>query len=222
MYNSDIPSRADLPTTGQLIRSTSIAVATAVLLLVAVVLPAEYAIDPTGIGKILGLQEMGEIKQQLKDEAEFDDATLPSKTSFSNEVSERSDPTNSSITKTASADDQITRANADPKTLVLDESIVITLAPGDAAEIKLAMKRDAKVIYEWSVDQGHLNSDLHGDGQLGRATSYRKGRSENVDRGELIAAFDGKHGWFWRNRSGVPAKMTLRLRGQYSEVKRVL
>ena len=45
---------------------------TAVALLATVILPAEYAVDPTGIGGILGLTQMGEIKQQLADEATAD------------------------------------------------------------------------------------------------------------------------------------------------------
>jgi|LauGreDrversion4_2_1035121.scaffolds.fasta_scaffold383506_1 hypothetical protein len=222
MYNSDIPSRADLPTTGQLIRSTLVAAVTATLLLVTVVLPAEYAIDPTGIGKALGLQNMGEIKQQLKEDAEFDGAALPSKSALTVEPSVQSGSTNSSIQKTASAADQITGEEAGSEKPMLNESIVVTLAPGESAEVKLVMKRNAAVDYEWNVDQGHLNSDLHGDGTAGQATSYRKGRAESKNQGTLTAAFDGNHGWFWRNRSDVPTKMTLRLRGQYSKVKRVL
>ena len=72
MYNSDIPTRAELPTTRQLLRSTVIAIISAAAILVTVVLPAEYNIDPTGIGRVLGLAEMGEIKQQLAEEAERD------------------------------------------------------------------------------------------------------------------------------------------------------
>ena len=72
MYNSDLPTRAELPTSKQLLRSTLIAIVSAAALLVAVVLPAEYNIDPTGIGGALGLAEMGEIKQQLAEEAEQD------------------------------------------------------------------------------------------------------------------------------------------------------
>lgn len=74
MYNSDMPTRAELPTTKQLIRSTLIALSTAMVLLVTVILPAEYAIDPTGVGKVLGLTEMGEIKAQLEQEAAEDEA----------------------------------------------------------------------------------------------------------------------------------------------------
>lgn len=72
MYNSNIPTQAELPTSGQLLRSTAIALVTAVVLLVTVVLPSEYAIDPTGIGKMLGLTAMGEIKAELAVEAEAD------------------------------------------------------------------------------------------------------------------------------------------------------
>ena len=72
MYNTDIPTRAELPSSQQLLRSTFIAMASAAAILVAVVLPAEYNIDPTGIGKVLGLAEMGQIKAQLAKEAEDD------------------------------------------------------------------------------------------------------------------------------------------------------
>ncbi len=65
MFNSNIPSRSELPTSAQLIKSTVIAIITAVFILVTMVLPAEYAIDPTGVGRLLKLTEMGEIKISL-------------------------------------------------------------------------------------------------------------------------------------------------------------
>uniref|UniRef100_UPI001FB22381 hypothetical protein n=1 Tax=Vreelandella lionensis TaxID=1144478 RepID=UPI001FB22381 len=64
------------PSTGKLLRSTLMAVVIAVALLISVVLPAEYAIDPTGAGRLLGLTEMGEIKTQLAEEAELDQASV--------------------------------------------------------------------------------------------------------------------------------------------------
>ena len=78
MYNTDIPARAELPSTRQLIKSTIAALVAAMVILVTIVLPSEYAVDPTGVGKILNLTEMGEIKQQLDAEAEADrQASLP-------------------------------------------------------------------------------------------------------------------------------------------------
>src|SRR6056297_1659458 len=74
MYNTDIPNREELPSTAKLIRSTIIAAIVALVLLVTVVMPAEYALDPTGAGRLLGLTEMGEIKEQLEEEAAADEA----------------------------------------------------------------------------------------------------------------------------------------------------
>lgn len=59
-------------TPGGLIRSTLIAAGAAGAILVLFWLPAEYGIDPTGVGALTGLAEMGEIKQQLAAEAEAD------------------------------------------------------------------------------------------------------------------------------------------------------
>lgn len=59
-------------TSGGLIRSTLIAAGAAGAILVLFWLPAEYGIDPTGVGALTGLTEMGEIKQQLAAEAEAD------------------------------------------------------------------------------------------------------------------------------------------------------
>ncbi len=42
------------------------------------------------------------------------------------------------------------------------------------------------------------------------------------DSGVLEAAFDGKHGWFWRNRSSKPVTVTLRTEGDYISIKRVI
>jgi hypothetical protein len=60
---------------GGLIRSTLVAAAAAGAILVCFWLPAEYGIDPTRIGALTGLTEMGNIKQQLAAEAEADAMT---------------------------------------------------------------------------------------------------------------------------------------------------
>ncbi|HBC33778.1 MAG TPA: hypothetical protein DC045_05515, partial [Marinobacter adhaerens] len=62
----------ELPSTAKLIQSTIVAAIVALVLLVTVVMPAEYALDPTGAGRLLGLTEMGEIKEQLAEEAAAD------------------------------------------------------------------------------------------------------------------------------------------------------
>ena len=76
MHNAHYPQESELPTNKQLITSTLAALAVAGALLVTCVLPAEYGIDPTGIGKTLGLTKMGEIKTQLGAEAATETLSL--------------------------------------------------------------------------------------------------------------------------------------------------
>lgn len=212
MYNTDMPTRAELPSSRKLIRSTIIAIAAATTLLVTVVLPAEYAVDPTGVGKVLGLTEMGEIKQQLALEAAADEQTAA--------------PIETLETSETKAAERAAEALVSPAPVEAAQEwadvVTLTLAPGEAAEVKLTMEKDGLATYEWVTNQGHLNSDLHADGADKAFVSYRKGRAETSDTGELTADFDGSHGWFWRNRSDIDVEVTLRVSGVYSEVKRVL
>lgn len=68
------PAPGDLPSSRALVRSTLIALALAAAVLLTVILPAEYGIDPTGVGRVVGLTQMGEIKVRLAREAAEDAA----------------------------------------------------------------------------------------------------------------------------------------------------
>lgn len=209
MYNTDLPTRAELPSTGQLLRSTAVAALIAGVLLVTTILPAEYGIDPTGLGRALGLTRMGEIKVSLAGEAQTGE---PSATAAV-----------AAVEPAAAAGGQQTAAQqALPSR---EHTVTIRLKPGQAAEIKLSMEKDASVDYEWSVTGGGVNYDTHGDplqAPKGFYHGYGKGRNETAQSGSLQAAFDGKHGWFWRNRSKGEVTVTLRTRGDYGQIERVL
>jgi hypothetical protein len=211
MYNTDLPGRADLPTTRQLIRSTVIAIVAAAAILIALVLPAEYGIDPTGIGRALGLAEMGEIKQQLAKEAEED------------RIRDRQQvpgPERRSGMGAMIGTLFISSAAAQTAATTRSDEMSVTLKPGQGAEIKLEMKQGAKATYSWAAT-GDVNYDLHGDGG-GKETSYKKGRGTAMDEGSFTAAFDGFHGWFWRNRTGKDVTVTVKASGQYAAMKRVM
>lgn len=75
--NTSQPIRGVEATSGGLIRSTLLSGAAALSVLTVVYLPAEYGIDPTGFGAVLGLTEMGQIKQQLYAEDAADAAAQP-------------------------------------------------------------------------------------------------------------------------------------------------
>jgi hypothetical protein len=221
MYNTDMPTRAELPTSAQLIRSTAIAFITAAVLLVTVVMPADYGIDPTGIGRVLNLTQMGEIKKELAAEAAADamaqaagGVTAPAST----EPAAQPDSA-APVAAAAPAPAPVTAAKAETVKVQWRDETQVTLKPGEGIEIKLSMNEGAKALYTWTVQGGAVNFDTHGDG-LGRSISYEKGRGVAADEGELVAAFKGKHGWFWRNRGDATVTLLLQTSGDYAKIER--
>ena len=202
MFNSQQPSKKDLPTSTQLLKATVVAIAVAFILIVVVVLPAEYGSDPTGMGKILGLKEMGEIKMILLDESHKESSQQNTTSSIEIDHTEEA-MVNNTINK---------------------DVVEITIEPGQAIEIKLEMRSGSLVQYEWKTIKGGLNYNLHGDGYKGsqQFISYKKGRMVPSDSGELKAEFDGYHGWFWRNREKFSVTVNLQTSGDYIQIKQML
>ena len=192
MYN--VPKDNELPTTKQLILSTLAAIGVAAALLISCVLPAEYGVDPTGIGKVLGLTQMGEIKTQLAIEATAPAKPVPI----------------------------VQAEQVAPATAMTTETITLSLAPGAAAEVKVELNKGESVSYDWAVDVGHVNFDNHGDGASTNYHNYSKGKAVTQDEGGITAAFDGSHGWYWRNRSKQKVTITLNVSGEAIQLKRVL
>lgn len=221
MYNSDRPTRADLPTSAQLIRSTIIALLAAIVLLVTVVLPAEHGVDPTGIGRVLQLTEMGEIKAQLAAEAEADRQrdreAVPAQPSPDQRSALSGRLLAFLFAAPAAAADTVQLAQESRS----DET-VFTLKPTEGVEYKLTMAKGAKVDFEWTARDGVVNYDMHGTPQGGgKEKSYKTGRAVPGDKGVLTAEFNGAHGWFWRNRGKTPVTVTLRTTGAYGDIKRM-
>ena len=211
MYNTDLPNRAELPTSRQLLRSTLVAIIVAAVLLVTIVLPAEYGVDPTRIGRVLGLTQMGKIKMTLAAEA---------KKATEAEAAQRNSGQTTVVQpkqNTAASQPATTENNAATKT---DEKTV-TLKSGEGTEIKMDMSKGAKVKYEWATSGGAVNHDTHGEGANKAFISYKKGTGVTGDAGELVADFDGSHGWFWRNRTDGDVTVTLKTNGEYQNFKQM-
>lgn len=202
MYNAPKPNIEDLPTPAQLRRSTIIAGLTAVAIGVMVYLPAEYGTDPTGVGSILGLTEMGEIKQQLAAEAAADEALHGNDDSSSlmNDIF-------GLFVGAAHAQE------------AWQDEITFTLAPGASTEIKATMEEGATMNYAWVATGGRINFDLHAHAD-GEEVTYDRGRGQTSGDGSFQTPFAGDHGWFWRNRDDAEITVILQLRGDYSEIVR--
>ena len=194
MFYTHKPSEKDLPTSSQLLKSTMVAVCVGCALLILFVLPAEYGNDPTGVGELLGLKKMGEIKIRLKQDF------------LKENVSARDE---------LMVESETGKENQDVMEFVI--------APDEAIEIKLEMKKGSIAKYNWTTKNGGLNYNLHGDGHKGsqKSISYKKGRMTSSDSGEFKSEFDGYHGWFWRNRNNESVTVTLETIGDYILIKQM-
>jgi len=206
MNNAPKPNLEDLPTKAQLFRSSVIAGVGAVVILVTVYLPAEHAIDPTGVGRVLGLTEMGEIKLELAAEAEADRL-----------LDEQLGQDQSSSVLDAVFGLFIGTAHAQEAQEVWRDEVTFTLEPGASAEVKMTMEAGNVVEYAWTATGGRVNFDLHAHGG-GESIDYERGRGETAGEGSIEAPFAGNHGWFWRNRDSTAITITIQLRGDYSEI----
>jgi hypothetical protein len=250
-------------TPGGLIRSTLIAAGAAGAILVLFWLPAEYGIDPTGVGALTGLTEMGEIKQKLSAEAEADAQAaaalaaapaIPTAAFVPEEVLQRLDRIDAKLAALATVigvpvapaepapapelapqpapvaevpvavtPDPVEAAvveatEAAPAAPEWRDEVSYTLAPGEGVEVKLVMEEGQVARFAWTANGGVVNYDTHADGG-GQSLSYEQGRAVPEQAGELVAAFTGNHGWFWRNRTDAPVTLTLRTAGQYAEMR---
>jgi hypothetical protein len=243
---------------GGLIRATIGSTLAAGAILTLFWLPAEYGIDATGLGSVMGLTQMGEIKQQLYAEAAADDAAaaqatpvvIGSSTSPATEqqVLERLTGIEAQIAAIAAvvgtvpaspvvqpapvATTQPNVTSPDVVALVPEpatpaasadtgwrDEVSYTLEPAEGVEVKLVMEEGAVAVFEWTANGAVVNYDTHADGGGQGTVSYEQGRGVADQAGELVAAFTGNHGWFWRNRTDAPVVLTLRTRGDYSEMK---
>ena len=207
--NNNKPANSELPSVAKLIKSTIIAITLAAIILVTGVLPAEYGIDPTGIGKLLGLAKMGEIKVSLAQEAAADNAIVKGEDS--------TDKGSPKLVAKVLEETIVTQPKAPART----DKMTFSLAPNQGYEIKVAMKKGKQANYIWWTNSGRANFDVHGDSAEQRINyhNYSKGSTDRKE-GFVEAAFDGKHGWFWRNRTSKTMTITLQVEGEYSAITR--
>jgi len=158
------------------------------LALVVGVLPAEFGVDPTGIGRRLGLLELSAVKQQVA-AIEGARATAPSgQTVVSSERSFQR------------------------------ETVEFALAPREFVEYKYRLDTGQSLLYSWSATGAvNLEFHAEPDGApKGYAETYEKRSGILRGSGTLVAPFAGIHGWFWENTTDAPITVTLSSAGFYT------
>jgi hypothetical protein len=189
------PPPVDLPSAARLVRATVTAALLAAALLVVVVLPAEYGIDPTGVGAALGVYREPVVEAE----------PLPTSS------------TGGEALAGAGAGSLVTS----PTPYRTDE-MSITLAPGEGAEIKAQMAAGARLVYSWTASGNGVDVDMHGEAadKTGGDRSYQTGEFQTAGHGAFEAPMAGNHGWFWQNLNDDPVTVTVKTAGFYARLFR--
>ena len=159
------------------------------LILVMFVLPAEYGVDPLGVGARLGLVELGAVGQQVQ---KLNDATSSG---------------------TAQATLIVPQERG-----FKSETVDFKVGPRAGMEYKYRLDKGESLLFSWKTT-GPVSYEFHAEpdgAPRGYAQSYEKGDGKSEASGTLTAPFPGIHGWYWENKSDKEITVTLMSAGFYN------
>jgi hypothetical protein len=172
----------------KLLIAGAIAIIAAAGIAIALVLPAEFGIDPTGIGRMTGLM------------------------SISNPA------TNPELARGAQRKGVLTLLDQAPAAQPGNsDRWEFELGAYESIEFKYTIPEGERMSFSWQAGQP-LHYDMHAhpfEGGVDLTESYGVGDAA-VMHGRYVAAFTGIHGWYWQNRSLKPVQLILEASGGFS------
>ncbi|MCB1938545.1 MAG: twin-arginine translocation signal domain-containing protein [Rhodocyclaceae bacterium] len=180
-----------LPSRRSLLKACGVALAIAAVLLIVAILPAEYGVDPTGLGARMGLTAL-----HVVDAVDAVDADTPQPV-------------------VPGAMSEPRRPSATPYRA---DTLSVVLQPRQGAEIKAVMAQGQGFVFEWVAEGGPVYVDMHGEPpNAGKDvfTSFWIGDAQERDSGTFSAPFSGAHGWYWENRGEAVVTIRLKASGFY-------
>lgn len=197
MTNAPLPSELKLkPRTLALITGGGVLIGT--LIVVGAIMPAEYNVDPLGVGKLSGVARLWAPEEKKID------------------------------TSTGAAGPLAREYDTALRTDVIEIPLTDFLggAKGSELEYKVAMKQGATLVYEWEAigakNPDDIGFDFHGHttpepGQQMTVASYKASRGVS-QKGALTAPFDGIQGWQFSNFGDGAVVIRVKLTGFYDLV----
>jgi hypothetical protein len=184
----DIPQTVHAPTARALAIATLIALVVAGIVLITVVLPAEYAIDPLGTGKALGLSAL----------------------SGATRVEPVPPPEGDRFVPVVDGPFALYRGE------YRFDSREFVLGPYEYVEYKYHLEQGATMLFSWRAS-GDVEHDFHGDPDANpkEPQSFDKQPRRQAD-GSFAAPFAGIHGWYWENAGGDTVRVKLTTAGFYT------
>lgn len=196
----------------ELLHGVIIAAAIAAVVLVTAVLPAEYGIDPTGTGKLLGLTDLHQPQENAVQAASTD--------GFANTEAIAT----SLSTVAAKGEERALTITARQNAAYRSDTMEVTLPPGKGLEVKTHLAKGQALVYTWKTTNGELVlQDFHGEPpEAGKNEfeSFIQDKAASESRGVLIAPFTGEHGWYWKNKTAAPVTLILQASGFYTDIVR--
>jgi len=181
----------DAPSRSRIAKATLVALLGAALILVTVVLPAEYGLDPLRTGAVLGLVDLAEADQT--------DQTPAS--------------TAAPVTPPGPAWAHAAHGNG-----YKQDTIEFKLGPREGMEYKYRIEKGGGLLYSWTATT-KVNYEFHAEpdaGPRGYAESFDKQDGKDRAHGAYIAPFPGIHGWYWENTTTREVTVKLTTTGFYS------
>jgi len=182
------------------------------IIVVCAVMPAEYGIDPTGLGKQIGFDKLYQPNEKNTV------TSLPG-----------------TVTQSAIKVLKLEGGGSEPEVIAPDEasypapakqyeersdSVQVSLKAGKGLEYKVKMLKYGRLKYEWLTSNGIVYADFHGDVKQANPPkdiyyeSYAIAYSNNMI-GNLLTPYEGRHGWYFKNMTGSDITISIRLKGQY-------
>lgn len=207
----------------ELLRGTVYAAIVAAVILAVAVLPAEYGVDPTGLGKAMGLTKL-HADSATPAIANNSAAVQAPGAATAVPAAGPSVPAGGSPRSTVSApgEQRALTISSRPSLPYRTDDMEILVAPGKGVEVKTLLAKGQTLIYTWKTkDAALVNHDFHGEPVNAKENEFESfilEKEVSESRGTLIAPFTGVHGWYWKNKSTVPVTVVLRASGFYSEI----
>lgn len=185
----------ELPSKRRLAKTTAIALVVAAGILVTVVLPAEYGIDPLGTGAALGLMPLSGTSSEPEKAVTPGSAMAP--------------PVQEGPVAHYAAEYKF-------------DSTELALGPYEYLEYKYRLEKGASMLYSWTASATVIH-DFHGEPEGApseSAESFDK-RGRTRAHGSFSAPFSGIHGWYWENPGGETITIRLTTTGFYSSAQEI-
>jgi hypothetical protein len=178
-----------VPSVRTLAKASAVALVVAGVLLVTIVFPAEYGIDPLGTGEALGLSALAGTSAQ-------EPVPPPQGTKVA--------PVQEGPFALYPAEYKF-------------DAREFVLGPYEYVEYKYHLEQGATMLFSWNAS-GDVIHDFHGDpdgAPSSAAQSFDKQPRRQAD-GSFTAPFSGIHGWYWENPGGDTITVRVTTAGFYT------